>query len=532
MPGLGASPGVAHSRTRLTDWLIWFAVLALATLAMLALRTHLDKAHVALVYLLVILGASGAGGRLLGLSVVAAAFVMFNLLFLPPYYTLAISNPLDWLVLVTFLVTSVVAAQLLYRARREAQEAQDRAAEVDRLATLGAETLNAPDAHDGLRQIVEVIRSTLGVDECDVFERDAELARPTASARLSRASSALTPVRTGEGSLVGWILQSGSRAEELVDGTVRLSEDGKLRADVRALAIPLLVRGATVGVLRVASAEGLRQPPEWRRLLDALAYYAALGVERVRLTTQAEQAEAERRLEALRSALLTSVSHDLRTPLTTIKGLAHEIEQGGSTDSASVIGMEVDRLNALIGDMLELSRIQAGAVRPMVVVDTADDLVGAALQGASSVLRGRDVVIDAPTDELLSGRFAFTESLRVLVNLLENAAKYSPPGSPIVVRVRRDADWLSLSVLDRGPGVPLAERDRIFEPFYRPTGTPSDVGGTGLGLSIARGLAEAQGGHLWFEPRDGGGSVFVLELPSATIPDDDNDSGDDEGDIH
>jgi two-component system sensor histidine kinase KdpD len=311
---------------------------------------------------------------------------------------------------------------------------------------------------------------------------------------------------------------------ELTDGTVRVTDEEDPSRAVRALAVPLLVRGATVGVLRVASAGGLQQTPEWRRLLDALGYYAALGVERVRLTTLAERAEAERRLEALRSALLTSVSHDLRTPLTTIKGLAHEIEQGGDIASASVIEAEVDRLNALIGDMLDLSRIQAGAVRPTLVVDTADDLVGAALQGARSALRGHEVIIDAPTDELLSGRFAFTESVRVLVNLLENAAKYSPPRSTITVRVRRDDDWLSIGVYDRGPGVPVAERDRIFEPFYRPTGTPSDVGGTGLGLSIARGLAEAQRGRLRFVPRDGGGSGFVLELPSATIPDDSDDA--------
>ncbi|MHB1312382.1 MAG: sensor histidine kinase [Gemmatimonadaceae bacterium] len=513
----------AHARTGVGQWLAWFGVLAAVTFGMLALRTHLDKAHVALLFLLVVLGASGAGGRLLGLSIVAAAFVSFNFFFLPPYSTLVISNPFDWLVLVTFLATSIVAAQLLHRARREAQEAQERAAEVDRLATLGAETLNAPDAQVGLRQIVEVIRSTLGVDECDVFERDAGLALPAASSHVTGAPASLAPVHAGEGSLVGWILQSGARAVELADGTVRLSPDGDAGTSVRALALPLQVRGATVGVLRVASAAGLRQAPEWRRLLDALAYYAALGVERVRLTALAERAESERRLEALRSALLTSVSHDLRTPLTTIKGLAHEIQQGGGTASASVIEDEVDRLNALIGDMLELSRIQADAVHPALVVDTADDLVGAALQQASSVLRGREVMIDAPTDELLSGRFAFTESLRVLVNLLENAAKYSPPGSPIVVRVRRDADWLTIAVLDGGPGVPLAERDRIFEPFYRPAGTPSDVGGTGLGLSIARGLAEAQGGHLRYVPREGGGSSFVLELPSANIPDVDDD---------
>ncbi len=520
MPTVGASL-VRRARPGIMRWVAWVGALAIITVGMLAIREHLEKAHITLIFLLVVLGASGDGGRLLGLSVAAAAFVSFNFFFLPPYSTLVISNPLDWLVLVTFLVVSVVAAQLLHRATSEAQEAQERAAEIDRLATLGAETLNAPDAQDGLRQIVAVIRMTLDVDECDVFERDASLARLAASSRRGDGAKATVPesIHAGEGSLVGWILQSGRRAVELADGTVRVTDEDDSEHAVRALALPLLVRGATVGVLRVANAGGMQQSPEWRRLLDALAYYAALGVERVQLTTLAERAEAERRLEALRSALLTSVSHDLRTPLTTIKGLAHEIEQGGDIASAGVIEAEVDRLNALIGDMLELSRIQAGAVHPALVVDTADDLVGAALQGARSVLRGHEVMIDAPTDELLSGRFAFTESLRVLVNLLENAAKYSPPGSTITVRLRRDDDWLSIDVLDRGPGIPLADRDRIFEPFHRPTGTQSDVGGTGLGLSIARGLAEAQGGHLRFTPREGGGSSFVLELQSATIPD-------------
>jgi two-component system, OmpR family, sensor histidine kinase KdpD len=515
------SPAATQLRahTRLRDWVIWFGVLALVTVGMLSIRAQLDKAHVALILLLVVLGASGAAGRLVGLSVVAVAFVLFNFFFLPPYATLAIYNPLDWLVLLVFLATSVVAAQLLHRSRREAQEAEERAAEVDRLATLGAETLNAPDAHDGLQAIVEVIRTALGVDECDVFERDAHLARLAATSRAGVGDeSHADATKTGEGSLVGWILTSGRRAVELSDGTVRVSDGPVTDADVRAIALPLQVRGAVVGVLRVARRSGLRQGAEWHRMLDALAYYAALGVERVRLTTQTEHAEAERRLETLRSALLTSVSHDLRTPLTTIKGLAHEIGQGGSTQIAVEIEAEADRLNTFIGDMLEFSRIQSGAVRPIVAMNTADELVGAALQQARSVLRGRTVTVDASPDEMLSGKFAFSESLRVLVNLLENAAKYAPSGTPIVVRVRRDGDWLTIGVLDEGPGVPPAERDRIFEPFYRPAKTPSDVGGTGLGLSIARGLAEAQGGQLRYEARDGRGSAFILSLPVAEEP--------------
>ena len=505
-----------NTRTRLRDWAIWFGVLAVVTVAMLSVRAHLDKAHVALIFLLVVLGASGAAGRFVGLSVVAAAFVSFNFFFLPPYTTLTIYNPFDWLILFAFLATSVVAAQLLHRSRREAQEAEERAAEVDRLATLGAETLNAPDAHDGLQAIVEVIRSALGVDECDVFERDAHLARLAATSRAGVGDESHSDaMKTGEGSLVGWILASGRRAVELRDGTVRVSDGQITGTDVRAVALPLQVRGAVVGVLRVARHGGLRQSAEWYRMLDALAYYAALGVERVRLTSQAERAEAERRLEALRSALLTSVSHDLRTPLTTIKGLAHEIGQGGSTRIAEEIETEADRLNVLIGDMLEFSRIQSGAVRPVMAVNTADELIGVALQQARSVLRDRTVTVDAMPDEMLTGRFAFSESLRVLVNLLENAAKYAPPSTPLVVRVRRDGEWLTIGVLDEGPGVPPEERERIFEPFYRPARTRSDAGGTGLGLSIARGLAEAQGGQLRYEARTGGGSAFILSLPVA-----------------
>ncbi len=505
-------PGV---RARLRDFALWFGVLALATIAMLSVRTHLDKAHVALIYLLVVLGASGVAGRLVGLSVVTAAFLLFNFFFLPPYTTLAIYNPLDWLVLITFLATSIVAAQLLYRSRREAHEAQERAAEIDRLATLGAETMNAPDPHDGLQAIVEVIRTTLGVDECDVFERNDNQARVAASSRAGAGDEAIpAAIRAGAGSLVGWILQTGRTAEELADGTVRVHL-GAQGGDVRALALPLQIRGAVVGVLRVAHSSGLQLSSKRRRLLDALAYYAALGVERVQLTATAERAEAERRLEALRSALLTNVSHDLRTPLTTIRGLAHEIAEGGDPLAAREIEAQVERLNEQIGDMLEWSRIQAGAVRPTLALNTADELIGAALQRARSVLHGRQVDIDLPTDEMLSGRFAFSESLRALVNLLENAAKYSPPDRAIVVRVRRDEPWLSITVLDDGPGVASAERSRIFEPFYRAPNTPSDVGGTGLGLSIARGFAEAQGGHLLYEPRASGGSAFILQLHAA-----------------
>jgi two-component system sensor histidine kinase KdpD len=275
------------------------------------------------------------------------------------------------------------------------------------------------------------------------------------------------------------------------------------------------VRQRTVGVLRVSAAGDLLLTPEQGRLLVALAYYAALGAERARLVAVAERAEAERRVESLRSALLTAVSHDFRTPLTTIKGVASEIRGGADAERAAVIEAEADRMNRLVNDLLDLSRIHAGAVRPALAVNTVDDLLGSALRSAEGILRGRRVEIDAPSDALLAGTFDFTQTLRVVVNLLDNAAKYSPTESTIDVRARQLGDRLVIEVMDRGAGVPAEERDRIFEPFYRRPGVPADIRGHGLGLSIARGLAEAEGGSVRYEARAGGGSTFVLELPAA-----------------
>lgn len=549
--------------------MIAFVVLAAATIAMLAVRTALDKAHVVLVYLLIVLGASAVGGRALGFAVTGVAFLCFDVLFLTPYATLIIANPLDWLVLVTFAATSAVAAQLLYRANATAEAAMQRAIEVDRLAALGAETLNAADADEALRAIAEVIRTSVDADECDIYLAGVEghLRRVALAVRSPDDASV---DRTGEpmrpGSLPEWIVTHGTSAVELTDGTVRVahelmapigpagtqgdiqreavaavraatrSEDPSLtrrvgdwlrdderssrRTDyppVRAIALPLLVRDHAVGVLRLASTTALVFTPEQGRLLLALGYYAALGAERARLVATAERAEAERRMESMRNALLTAVSHDLRTPLTTIKGIAHELLHGADMRRAAVIENEADRMNALVSDLLDLSRIYAKAVRPALAVNTVDDLLGAALSTAAGVLRDRRVQVDAPRDELLAGVFDFTQTLRIVVNLLDNAAKYSPREAPIDIRARRIDRRLVIDVMDRGMGVGATERDAIFGVFYRPPGVPPDVRGYGLGLSIARGLAEAQGGVVSHTPRPGGGSIFTLELPAADI---------------
>jgi len=451
------------------------------------------------------------------------AFVLFDWYFLPPYGTLNVRNPLDWLVLAAFLFTSGVATQLLDRARREAESARLRASDVDRLATLGAETLNAGRPEDALVAVADVIRARVVLDHCAVHSD-------------GKVYGSDPPVANG--GLVAWVLERGMDVAVLSDGTTHAAAtrgrpvlDDALTPGLRIVSLlrPLLVRDRVVGVLVADRADGLELDAPRRGILDALGFYAALGVERVRLDAEARHAAALRAADQLKDAVLASVSHDLRTPLTTIKALAHELAADAAPDDdrAITIEEEADRLNRFVGDLLDLSRAQAGSqagaqaggppARPD--LNEAEDLVGVALRQAAGSLGSHEVTVSFdPEHPVLIGRFDFRDTLRALVNLLENAAKYAPPASPITLEVRRVGETIAFRVADRGPGVPTAEAERIFAPFYRPPGTAPDVGGAGLGLSIARSLAVGQGGTLTYAPRPGGGSLFTLSVPAVEWP--------------
>jgi two-component system sensor histidine kinase KdpD len=344
------------------------AGLGATTLMLLEWRDRLDKAHITIALLAVVLLASATGGRRIGIATATVAFLVFNFFFLPPYNTLVIADPLDWLVLVAFLLVGIVAAQLLHRAQREAA-----------IAT--------------------------------------------------------------------------ARAEEIV-----------------------------------------------------------------RLSAEAERAAALREADRLKDALLASVSHDLRTPLTTIHGLAAEIATGGD-ERAMAIAEESGRLNQMVEDLLALSTIKAGALRPSIALNAAEDLMGAVLQRVSGVARGRELraALD-PSEPVLVGRFDFGFALRILVNFIENAIKYSPPDASVEFRARRSGATLRFEVLDRGAGVPEESRAQIFEPFHRAEGdAKTGSTGAGLGLAIAAGLAASMQGQVTHEPREGGGSVFSLSVPAADL---------------
>ena len=276
----------------------------------------------------------------------------------------------------------------------------------------------------------------------------------------------------------------------------------------------LLVFFATAAVATHLLARAQAEAAEARLRADEVA---ALSRERERLVALSEHAEALREADRLKDIVLASLSHDLRTPLTTIKALAQDSAQRGD-ENAVIIEEQADRLSRFVGDLLDLSRLKGGVLPVTVEVNTAEDLVGAAIRQVSGLLNGRSVAPKVDTSQpALVGRFDFVQSLRIVNNLIENALRYAPPGSVVDLAVHREDEALVFSVADRGPGVPAVEQDRIFELFYRPADSPPDSGRAGLGLSIARRLAELQGGSLQYEPRPGGGSVFVLRLPAIDV---------------
>jgi two-component system sensor histidine kinase KdpD len=284
-----------------------------------------------------------------------------------------------------------------------------------------------------------------------------------------------------------------------------------------SLLLPLRVRDRVVGTLELTDTRGVVLDAAARRFLDALAYYAALAAERTRLERETMVVEQLREADKVKNALLASVSHDLRTPLTSITAFANELATLGD-ERAEVIAQEAARLNHMVTDLLDLSRLASGSFTPVVEVGAIDDLVSGAVQQVEGALGADRLDVQLGADSpFLTGRFDLTHGIRILVNLIDNAAKYSPPDSKIEVSVERVGSWIAIHVADRGPGIPDAEVQRIFAPFYRPPGSSPDSHGAGLGLAIARGLAEAQGGSVTYATRPSGGSVFTLRLPAVDI---------------
>lgn len=490
-----------NSRRGARAWRVWvisLLALVLVTAGLHAVRGQLQQAHVVLVYLLLVLSGSAFGGRMLGLVLAVLGFVFIDYFFQVPYDQFTVANRLDWFVLGAFVITAAIAASLFARAQAATERAQNRTAEVARLSRLGAELLGAGMAENALAAIADKVRESVGAESAVIFR----VSDPGPRLELE------TLVTSGNGSLV----EKGD--------AMKVAQDGEVVSGA-ALLFPLRVHDRVVGVLGIGGRNRLWDDEVSRRFLDALGYYAALAVERVTLVAQAEHAEALRESDRMREALLASVSHDLRTPLSTIKVLAQDSvgrhDLGVAMANAEVIEEQAERLTRIVNNLLDMTRLRSNAFPVHPEVNAAEDLVGAVARQVAGVLGDHPLQLSIePPGAVLFGKFDFVQTQRILTNLIENAARYSPPRGPISLDSRREDDALVFRISDRGPGISLGERERVFEPFHQATSATMDVGGVGLGLYIARTLAEAQGGTLRYVARSEGGSTFELRLPVVT----------------
>ena len=438
------------------------------------------------------------------LAAVVAASLAYNFFFLPPVHTLTIADPSNIAAVLLFTVVAILVSNLASRVRLSAKISQDRARATERLYGFSRKLAGCATLDDVLwatsAQIAAMLRVRVvlllpdgdtitvraGYPPEDMLD-DADLAaarwaydneRPTGrgSDTLPGAKRLFLPMRSGRGRV----------------GVIGLDSDGTG---------PIL-------------------SPEGRRLFDALADMGALAIERVRLVEDLDKAERAAETDRLRQALLTSISHDLRTPLacvlgaaTALRDLDAALEREAKSELLGTIIEESERLNHFIANLLDMTRLEASAVKPNLALHDVSEIIDTALRRLDKALAGHRIVIDAHSG-LPALRLDPVLFEQALVNLLDNAAKYAPAGSSVTVRAYRDADRVNVAILDEGEGFRQEDAERLFDKFYRAHKSDNVRAGTGLGLAISRGFVEAMGGTvIAMNRRDRSGACFLVSLP-------------------
>lgn len=441
------------------------AAVAVTTLVIYPLKAQAPVLSLGILYVLAVLGVSTVWGLRLGVGAALVSAAAFNFFHIPPVGEFAIARSENWVALVVFVVAAVLAGSVGDLARGRAREAEARRLEADLAAELARLLLRGGRLADTLPVVASRLASALSL--------------PSAAIELTAVAG-----------------------------------------DEHRVAFPLRERGGQIGTLVVAAATPepvLRRLQE--RVVPSLEALLAAALERDALQEDAVETIALRRSDGIKTALLRSVSHDLRSPLTAILTSAAALQAARLSDAerhelAGAVGEEATRLSRLIDNLLDLSRLEAQAAEPQRAWCSVEEVIGAAVDELGLPPGTFHTPLDA---DLPPVRADAAQLERAFANLLENAARHSG-GHPVSVRARDVGGRVLVRVVDRGPGIPPAQRERIFEPFYRAGTADTGHRGSGLGLAIARGFVEANGGRVWVESLPGQATTFVVELPLDPVP--------------
>lgn len=473
-----------HLKTQVLHYVAAFGAVAF----LVAVFTHLPvvPTTVALAFLLVVLLIASRWGITIATTTAVVATLAFNYFFLPPLHTFTIYEPQNWIALFAFLVSAILASRLSERARREAENANRRRRELERLYSLSQQLLATENVLELNNSIPLFVKDAFGLT----------------------AAAMYLPKRDE-------VYRSGVEHPELSDDELKaVTQRGELliNQDQQISIVPLRIGVRPVGSI------GMEGVCLSRETLEAVGSLIAISIERAGAVETLSRAEAARENEKLRTAILDSVTHEFRTPLTSIKASVTAllssavIDEAGRRDLLAVIDEEADRLNRLVGEAAEMSQLDAQQVELQLTACSVNEIVEAALEKSRQLLGEHELRLQIP-EALPKVRVDLERIEEVLIHLLENAAKYSPENTPITVSSEPHGQMVEVSVADHGPGIDDIEQSLVFEKFYRGRDQRYRVQGTGMGLSISKAIVEAHGGTMGLTSQLDHGSVFHFTLP-------------------
>jgi two-component system sensor histidine kinase KdpD len=459
--------------------------------------------NIAMVYLLLNVALAVRYGQGPSIAAAVSSVACFDFFFVPPYFTFVVSDARYWVTFLVMLSVTVLTSRLTIQLRRSAEAASARERYTSNLYALSREMLKSRNTREISAAVARHLSEVAHGDAIILLGSEPELMFLEAS---SNPEWHFDPT---DRAVAEWVCKNGKLAGL---GTQTLPS-------AKAVFFPLVASRGVIGVVGIRPQEGSTTLEETtgQHFVENVIGQGALAIERAMLAEEAQTAEIDAEREGLMSSLLSSVSHDLRTPLTSIAGAAgtllaqdKKLSEDDRRRLLESIESESARLNRLVENILQITKIESGNVAVRKEKHSLEEIVGSALNRVDAQIRGRKITIDLPDDLPLVPMDGLLIE-QVLINLLENASRYTPSDSPIGVRAFRNGTKAVVEVFDRGPGVPSQERTRIFEKFYR--SGRKDVWGSGLGLAICQGILKVHDGEVGMKDRDGGGSIFYFTLP-------------------